>query len=174
MHFWCLGPQFLSMCVGLGMLLAPPCASVPAGYAGFNGWGEGGYLSPHSGSGDAAELAGGSGDVSGMRGAESSTADFPFSAILPRPLPFVAIGSADAEPTDGGWESTVRTPTTSARPDPGPSFPDLGTSEEEVVPSGVMDQVRLLNVAVFWSVFFFLTSMLFYARAFIPRLLILS
>ena len=148
MHFWCLGPQFLSMCVGLGMLLAPPCASVPAGYAGFHGWGEGGYLSPHSGPGDAAELAGGSGDVSGVRGAEPSAADFPFSAILPRPLPFVAVGSADAEPTDGGWGSTVQAPTTSARSGPESPFPDLGTPEEEIVPSSVMDQVRLLGVGV--------------------------
>ena len=146
MHSWRFGSQFLFVCAGLGMSLVSPCASVPAGYAGFHGWGEGGHLSPYSGPGDAAESAGGSGDVSRVRGAEPSAADFPFSAILPRPLPFVAVGSADAEPTDGGWGSTVRAPTTSARSGPEPPFPDLETPEEEIVPSSVMDQVRLLCV----------------------------
>ena len=146
MHSWRRGPQFLFVCVGLGMSLVSSCASVPAGYVGVHGWGEGGHLSPHSGPGDAAKSAGGSGNVSGVRGAESSAADFPFSAILPRPLPFVAVGSADAEPTDGGWGSTVRAPTTSARSGPEPSFPDLGAPEEEIVPSSVVDQVRLLGV----------------------------
>ena len=149
MHSWCCGPQFFLVSFGLGMSLVLSCASIPAGYAGFHGWGEGGHLIPYSGPGDAAEPAGGSGDVSGVRGAEPSAADFPFSAILPRPLPFVAIGSADAEPADGGWGSTVRTPTTPDRSDPEPSFPDLGTSEEEIVSLGVMDQVRLLSMAVF-------------------------
>ena len=145
---WYYGHQRLLVWVSLGLSLVPSCAAVPAGYSGFHGWGKGGYLVSDSKLDGAGKPAGGSGNILGVRGAGASASRFPISPNLPRPLPFVAIGSAAAEPTTGGWEPTVRTPSVPELLNPEPAFPDLETTRELGTSLGVTDQVRWRVISV--------------------------
>ena len=135
----------------VGMSLVAAGSAFPAGVPGHLGGGERSFLFSGPEIVNANEPIGGPSNIPGGAVAMSSTSVFPVSAILPRPLPFVAIGSADTEPAAEGWESTVRTPSVPELLNPEPAFPDLETTRELGTSLGVTDQViwRVISVGCF-------------------------
>ena len=128
----------------VGMSLVAAGSAFPAGVPGHLGGGERSFFFSGPEVIDTNEPIGGPSNIPGGAVAMSPTSVFPVSAILPRPLPFVAIGSADAEPAVEGWESTVRTPSVPEPLNPEPIFPNPGATREEGVPLTVASQVSLL------------------------------
>ena len=127
----------------VGMSLVAAGSAFPAGVPGHLGGGERSFLFPGPEVVNANEPIGGPSNIPGGAVVMSPTSVFPVSAILPRPLPFVAIGSADAEPAAEGWESTVRTPSVPELLNPEPFVPNPGAAWEEGVPLTVASQVSL-------------------------------